>query len=122
MDISSDNDSSQGDSALIIHTAGLFAMLEMELMEEDSGTNRAYNTRQSTCSRRSFDHHGSHNNILRDHLGPNALFGKELPLFFRLTRPRVEIIIQQLGNSIFRSESAITNQGISIWISTACLC
>jgi hypothetical protein len=44
MDISSDNDSLQGDSGLIIQTAGLCAMLEMELMEEDSSTNKAYKT------------------------------------------------------------------------------
>jgi Plant transposon protein len=90
---------SDGDSALIIQTAGLFAMLEMELMEEGSLLNKAYRERQSTGSRRSVNHLGSHNNIQRDHLGPDALFGQEFPMFFRLTRPRVELIIEQLGNS-----------------------
>jgi hypothetical protein len=77
----------------------LNAMPEMEVMEESSGINRAYKTQQSTRSRRSFDRHGSHNNILRDHLGPDAICGKEFSLFFQLTRPREDIIIQQLGNS-----------------------
>jgi Plant transposon protein len=98
--ISTDDESSDGDSAFIIQVAGLFAMLELELMAEDSGSNRARRKeRQSTCTRRSFDHYGAYNNIQRDHLGPDPLFGKEFPLFFRLSRPRVELIIQQLGNN-----------------------
>jgi hypothetical protein len=98
--VSSDDESSDGDSAIMIQVAGLFAMLELELMAEDSSINRARRKeRQSTGTRRSFDHYGAYNNIQRDHLGPDPLFGKEFPLFFRLSRPRVELIIQQLGNS-----------------------
>jgi hypothetical protein len=44
--------------------------------------------------------------MMRDHLGPDVLFGKEFPLLFRLSRPRVELIIQQIlnsGNDFFRS-------------------
>jgi hypothetical protein len=42
MDISSDDELPNGDRALTIQMAGLFAMLEMELMEEGSHLNKAY--------------------------------------------------------------------------------
>jgi hypothetical protein len=51
------------------------------------------------CKRRAFDHQGAHGNIHRDHLGPDPLFGKEVVVFFRLSRPRVQMIIEALGNS-----------------------
>jgi hypothetical protein len=43
--------------------------------------------------------HGAHNNIQPDHLGADVLFGKEFTLFFHLSRPRVELIIQKLWGS-----------------------
>jgi Plant transposon protein len=52
-----------------------------------------------SSKRRSFDHQGSFNNIQRDHLGPDPLFGKEFILFFRLSRPQVELIIQAITKS-----------------------
>jgi hypothetical protein len=51
------------------------------------------------CRRRRFDHHGAHGNIHRDHLGPDALFGSEVVVFFRLSRPRVQFILEAIGNS-----------------------
>jgi hypothetical protein len=35
--------------------------------------------------RRLFDCQGAHRCIMRDHLGPNPLYGKEFPLYFRLS-------------------------------------
>jgi hypothetical protein len=34
---------------------------------------------------------------MRDHLGPNPLYGKEFPLYFRLSRTRVQLILEDLG-------------------------
>ena len=107
LDTSSDDDSLPGSRAannIMLQTAGLDAMLELQLMvdaatQDNKNNRKRLKTRQYTSTRRSFDHHGSHNDIQRDHLGPDALFGKEFPLFFRLTRPRVELIIQAFGNS-----------------------
>ena len=52
--------------------------------------------------RRSFDNHGAYQCILRDHLvGPErtGLCAKDFQVHFRMSRPRVESIIQAIGNS-----------------------
>jgi Plant transposon protein len=49
--------------------------------------------------RRVFDSQGAYDNIMRDHLGPDALFGADVLLFFRMSRARIEVIIQRIGNS-----------------------
>jgi hypothetical protein len=105
MEVSSDDDSLERRSAatnLSIQAAGLLAMLEGKLMVGDGTDNKKkkqVTKRQFTTNRRSFDHLGAYNNIQRDHLGTDSLFGKEFPMFFRITRSRVELIIQRLGNS-----------------------
>jgi hypothetical protein len=106
IDTSSNDNSMKGraDTDILLRTAGLFAMLEVDLMvDEDNNNNsnkrKGLKKRQFTSIRRSFDHHGAHNNIQQDHLGGDALFGKEFPLFFRLSRPRVELVLQRIGNS-----------------------
>lgn len=40
--------------------------------------------------RRQFDYQAAYDNIQRDYAGPNALFGKEFHLFFRLSRPIIQ--------------------------------
>jgi hypothetical protein len=63
--------------------------------------------------RRAFDSQGAYDNIIRDHLGPDPLFrAEDILLFFRMSRPRIEVIIQTIaGNSgnpfyvTFRSDS-----------------
>ena len=49
--------------------------------------------------RRQFDYQAAYDNIQRDYAGPNALFGKEFHLFFRLSRPRVQKLMDDLANS-----------------------
>mmetsp|Transcript_398 Transcript_398/g.1088 ORF Transcript_398/g.1088 Transcript_398/m.1088 type:complete len:175 (-) Transcript_398:14-538(-) len=49
--------------------------------------------------RRSFDHAGCRENIYRDYLGPTPLFGAEFKLMFRLSRPRFEVMLQDVANS-----------------------
>jgi hypothetical protein len=51
------------------------------------------------AKRRAFRHVQAHGNIHLDHVGPDPLFGREVKMFFRLSRPRVQVIIEALGNS-----------------------
>jgi hypothetical protein len=37
---------------------------------------------------------GAYNCIMRDHISRNPLYGKEFPLFFRLSRTRVQLILE----------------------------
>ena len=65
-----------------------------------SSRHSSYSNQPKTRSkRRVFDHHGARNCMERDHLGPDALFGQEVLLFFRLSRPRVQFILEAFGNS-----------------------
>jgi hypothetical protein len=45
---------------------------------------------------RTFDHSGALHCIQRDYLGGHPLFGKEFPLMFRLSRPRFEVMMQDI--------------------------
>ena len=49
--------------------------------------------------RRVFGPQGVFKYIQRNHLGPDALFGKEFHLYYRLSRPRIQVILETLGNS-----------------------
>lgn len=51
------------------------------------------------AGRRVFDSRRAYNCLMKDHLAPDALFGKEFALFFRLSRPRVQLILERLGGS-----------------------
>jgi hypothetical protein len=85
----------------------MIALLEVELVLEAEKQNNQHNKRsvkklakhQFTSKRRSFDHQGSFNNIQQDHLGTDPLFGMEFILFFRLSQPCVELIIQAITKS-----------------------
>jgi Plant transposon protein len=87
---------------------GIYVLLECELQLQADRDNaiafeklpkKKLRNRQSTAPRRAFDHRGAYNNIERDYLGPDPLFGKEFTIFFRLTRPRIELLIQAFGNT-----------------------
>jgi hypothetical protein len=53
--------------------------------------------KKTRTARRLFDCQGAYNCIMRDHLGRNPLYGKEFPLYFRLSRTRVQMILEDLG-------------------------
>jgi Plant transposon protein len=74
-------------------------LLSVALVEEGDVTSKSQKPRQSASKQQCFDNAGCLKIIKRDHLSPDALFGTEFPLFFRLERSRVELIIQALGNS-----------------------
>jgi hypothetical protein len=84
---------------------GIYLLLDCEIqLQADRDNAIAYERppkkqlrkRQSTSSCRAFaDHRGAHNNIQRS----DPLFGKEFSIFFRLTHPWVELIIQAFGNT-----------------------
>jgi hypothetical protein len=57
------------------------ALLEDD-QEKDECSNICTKTRQSGSKRRCFDNAGCLIIIKRDHLSPDALFGKEFPYFF----------------------------------------
>jgi hypothetical protein len=46
--------------------------------------------------RRAFDHAGALQCLKRDYLGPDPLCGKEFPLMFRFSKPRLEILMQAI--------------------------
>jgi hypothetical protein len=49
-------------------------------------------------ARRQFDYRGAYSCIMRDHLRPhNPLFGKEFIHYFRLSRTRVQMILEDFG-------------------------
>jgi hypothetical protein len=63
--------------------------------EEDAVEPKVKKTR--TARRLLFNYEGAYKCIMRDHLGCNPLYGKEFPLFFRLSRKRVQLILEDLG-------------------------
>jgi hypothetical protein len=67
--------------------------------QQKGGRKKQKKEHQPRSKRRQFHHVSAYENIQRDHVGPDALFGKEVVVFYRLGRPRVEMIIQSLGNS-----------------------
>ena len=72
------------------------------LLDDDDGffRNRVVEHRHNKRSkRRTFDPQRVYDSLQRSHLGPDALFGKEFHMYFRLSRPRVQVILEKLGNS-----------------------
>ena len=49
--------------------------------------------------KRKFRHHHAYLCIMYDYLGPDPLFGKEFPLMFRVSRPRMQRLLEDFGNS-----------------------
>jgi hypothetical protein len=90
------------DEALIICIASAAlavaaAVLGQEEEDNQPPKNGPYKKR---APRRVFDVcWGAHHCINRDYLGQNSLFEKEFHKSFRLSRSRVELIIQDLGQS-----------------------
>jgi hypothetical protein len=60
-------------------------------------------------SRRKFDHEGAKNNITRDYLGPDPLFGKEFNLMFRLSKPRFQLMMEDIMAKNFKFFATTTN-------------
>jgi hypothetical protein len=118
-DSSSDLEASTGGSASSGNGFGAVARYVIMEVEEALGNEREgrfWKTKKrskkrtshdpTSGKRRAFDNQGAYQCIMRDHLGPDVLFGKEFPLLFRLSRPRVELIIQAIakcGNKFFDS-------------------
>ena len=66
-------------------------------LEDDSDSKRERDHRaEPRSTRRKFDHKGSQANIQRDFLGPDALFGKEFSIYFRISRPRFQAIMEDV--------------------------
>ena len=49
--------------------------------------------------KRKFRHLGAHQSIVCDCLGPDPLFGKEFELMFRVSRRRMQCLLEDFGNS-----------------------
>jgi hypothetical protein len=73
-------------------------MMMMLLQQESQQKEEAVEPKgkKTRTARRLFDCEGAYNCIMRDHLGRNPLYGKEFPLFFRLSRTRVQLILEDL--------------------------
>jgi hypothetical protein len=67
--------------------------------QQKGGRKKQRKEDQPRSKRRQFHHVSAYNNIQRDHVGPDPLFGKEIVVFYRLGRPRIELLLQCLGNS-----------------------
>ena len=79
--------------------ASLLALLE-DIEEDDGSDDNEPKPKQRRCSRRIFAvRRAYYDCIQQDLLRPDALFGKDFHLFFRLSRPRVQMILERLGNS-----------------------
>jgi Plant transposon protein len=92
---------------LLLLALGAVAIAAQEQEQQDDGegpdifwANDVVDHRSNPRGRRRvFDSQGAYDNIMRDHLGPDPLFGADVLLFFRMSRERIEVIIQSLGNS-----------------------
>jgi Plant transposon protein len=119
-DGSTDSEASTGGSASSGDGFGAVARFVIMELEEELGEERndrfwktkkrikksSFGPQAPPSKRRSFDNQGAYQCIMRDHLGPDVLFGKEFSLLFRLSRPRVELIINAImnsGNPFFQS-------------------
>lgn len=63
--------------------------------EEANGGDEDHRKRKRT-SRRYFFHDQALRCILRDYLCPNALFGREFPLMFRISRARFQVLMEDV--------------------------
>jgi hypothetical protein len=91
------NDDLQG-----VLAVGMAVVQSIQLHQElvhKSGRRKQRKEDGPRSKRRQFHHVSAYQNIHRDHIGPNPLFGKEVVMFYRLSRPRLEIIMQALANS-----------------------
>lgn len=84
-------------STILGGAASVMKMLLDEEEKELQDPNRRVVTKKKREPRRRFHSHSAWDCIDRDHLGANPLFGKEFHLFFRLSRTRVEILLQTFG-------------------------
>ena len=72
-------------------------LMILALKNEEETANLPRPPKKRRNRRRAFNAHAAYDYLLRDHLGPNPLFGKEFKLFFRLSRARVEILLNDFG-------------------------
>ena len=80
--------------------AACSAILMMMLLQQESQQEEETmepKLKKTRTARRLFDCEGAYNCIMRDHLSRNPLYGREFPLFFRLSRTRVQMILEDLG-------------------------
>ena len=86
-------------------TALLLAAAEEEEQRNNHNNNNNNNRQLPTTNRlkrkrgkrRVFDSHGAYKCIKRDFLSPYALFGKEFIMIFRLSRSRVQRLLEDFG-------------------------
>jgi Plant transposon protein len=95
----SSDDIQMSSNAATIKAAGIAIVIAKNIISGINKNSSKRTNRQSNKKRRIFDHQGCLEVIKRDHLSDNPLFGKEFIHFFRLSRPRVELLLQSLGNS-----------------------
>ncbi len=87
----------------LLYAAALAAtIVVLMLLEEEEATEeiiqpRVKRTRTARCL---FDSQGAYQCIKRDHLGDRPLFGKDFQMYFRLSRTRVQMILEDLGRSM----------------------
>jgi hypothetical protein len=84
---------------LCIASAALAVAAAVLGEQEDNDEDHMKGPRKKRAPRRVFDIWGAWDNIKRDYLGERALFDGEFRKSFRLSRSRVEMIIQDLGSS-----------------------
>ncbi len=85
-------------AALAASTIVVLMLLEEEEEAEEAEETFRPRVNQSRTARRRFDCQGAYQCIRRrDHLGDRPLFGKDFQMHFRLSRTRVQMILEDLG-------------------------
>ena len=106
--------------------SGAVAALKVVVLEEEQQRQEEEGVkkkRRKRTSRRLFDSQAAFNCITRDYLGANALYGKDFICFFRLSRTRVQKLMEDFGalatrttNSFYKSfrQNSFGHQGASL--------
>jgi hypothetical protein len=88
------------DGDRLLYAAALAAsIVVLMILEEEEQAEEIIQPRvkRTRTARRLFDCQGAFQCIRRDHLGDMPLFGKDFQMFFRLSRTRVQMILEDLG-------------------------
>jgi hypothetical protein len=91
---------SDGDRMLYAAALAASIVVLMLLEEEEQAEAEEMvgpRVKRTRTARRLFDCQGAFQCISRDHLGDRPLFGKDFEMYFRLSRTRVQMILEDLG-------------------------
>ena len=89
----------RSDAAIVVSSLVTSVVVLYQQFVEDDGVDHDPPPKRQRSARRQFDYKAAHRGIQRDFVGPDALFGKEFHLFFRLSRTRVQRLMEDLAHT-----------------------